>query len=125
MAAGKRKKRKVFSPIYLTLVLIVLYLPILMVVLYSFNAGRTIGSWQGFTTDEAEIGFYKSTFLQAAWMAGTKKDEAEDAFFAFGRHINFTVCRASYMAMAQYLYMAAFFSEKGGKKEKGLCMYSN
>lgn len=51
MAAGKRKKRKVFSPIYLTLVLIVLYLPILMVILYSFNAGRTIGSWQGFTTD--------------------------------------------------------------------------
>lgn len=37
MAAGKRKKRKVFSPIYLTLVLIVLYLPILMVVLYSLS----------------------------------------------------------------------------------------
>ena len=39
----RRKKRKLFSPIYLTLVLIVLYLPILMVVIYSFNAGRTIG----------------------------------------------------------------------------------
>ena len=46
----RRKKRKLFSPIYLTLVLIVLYLPILMVVIYSFNAGRTIGAWQGFTT---------------------------------------------------------------------------
>ncbi len=31
--------------------LIVLYLPILMVVIYSFNSGRTIGSWQGFTTN--------------------------------------------------------------------------
>ena len=52
MAQNKRrKKRKVFSPIYLTLVLIILYLPILMVVIYSFNSGRTIGSWQGFTTN--------------------------------------------------------------------------
>ena len=52
MAQAKRhRKRKIFSPVYLTLVLIVLYLPILMVVIYSFNSGRTIGSWQGFTTD--------------------------------------------------------------------------
>ena len=50
MAAKRRKKRKIFSPIYLTLVLLVLYLPILMVVIYSFNSGRTIGAWQGFTT---------------------------------------------------------------------------
>ena len=49
--ATRRRKRKIFSPVYLTLVLIVLYLPILMVVIYSFNSGRTIGSWQGFTTD--------------------------------------------------------------------------
>ena len=45
-----KKKRKIFSPIYLTLVLLVMYLPILMVVIYSFNSGRTIGAWQGFTT---------------------------------------------------------------------------
>ena len=50
MAARRRKKRKIFSPVYLTLVLLVLYLPILMVIVYSFNAGRTIGAWQGFTT---------------------------------------------------------------------------
>ena len=50
MAARRRKKRKIFSPGYLTLVLVVLYLPILMVIVYSFNAGRTIGAWQGFTT---------------------------------------------------------------------------
>ena len=47
----RKKKRKLFSPIYLTLVLIILYLPILMVVIYSFNSGRTIGAWQGFTTN--------------------------------------------------------------------------
>lgn len=50
MAATRRKKRKLFSPIYLTLVLVILYLPILMVIIYSFNSGRTIGAWQGFTT---------------------------------------------------------------------------
>ena len=31
--AKRRRKRKIFSPVYLTLVLIVLYLPILMVVI--------------------------------------------------------------------------------------------
>ena len=51
MAHKRRKKRKIFSPIYLTLVLIILYLPILMVIIYSFNSGRTIASWQGFTTN--------------------------------------------------------------------------
>jgi ABC-type spermidine/putrescine transport system permease subunit I len=50
VAAKRRKKRKIFSPIYLTLVLILLYLPILMVIIYSFNAGRTAGAWQGFST---------------------------------------------------------------------------
>ncbi|MDO5377190.1 MAG: ABC transporter permease [Clostridia bacterium] len=56
----KGKKRKIFSPIYLTLVLVILYLPILMVVIYSFNSGRTIGAWQGFTT-----GWYTRLFGNA------------------------------------------------------------
>ena len=47
----RKKKHRIFSPIYLTFVLIILYLPILMVVIYSFNSGRTIGAWQGFTTN--------------------------------------------------------------------------
>lgn len=50
MTAKRHRKRKLFSPVYLTLVLIILYLPILMVIIYSFNSGRTIGAWQGFTT---------------------------------------------------------------------------
>ena len=60
MTAKRRRKRKLFSPIYLTLVLIILYLPILMVIIYSFNAGRTIGAWQGFTT-----GWYTRLFGNA------------------------------------------------------------
>ena len=55
-----KRKRKIFSPIYLTLVLIILYLPILMVVIYSFNSGRTIASWHGFTT-----GWYTRLFGNA------------------------------------------------------------
>ena len=51
MAKRRNRKIKIFSPIYLTLVLIILYLPILMVVIYSFNAGRSIGAWQGFSTN--------------------------------------------------------------------------
>lgn len=35
----------------MTAVLLLLYLPVLMVIVYSFNSGRTIGKWQGFTTD--------------------------------------------------------------------------
>ena len=50
-AKKRKKKRNYFSPIYLTLVLLILYLPILMVIIYSFNSGRTIASWQGFTTN--------------------------------------------------------------------------
>ena len=44
MAAKRKRKRKLFSPIYLTLVLLVLYLPILMVIIYSFNSKHTIGA---------------------------------------------------------------------------------
>ena len=60
MAYRRKRRRKVFSPIYLTLVLLILYLPILMVIIYSFNAGRTIGAWQGFTT-----GWYTRLFGNA------------------------------------------------------------
>ena len=49
-AKKRKKKRNYFSPIYLTLVLLILYLPILMVIVYSFNSGRTISKWQGFST---------------------------------------------------------------------------
>ena len=63
--AAKRRKRKVFSPIYLALVLIVLYLPILMVIIYSFNAGRTSGSWQGFSTQWYERLFMNGLMADA------------------------------------------------------------
>lgn len=46
-----RKKRALFPPVYLTLVLLMMYLPILIVILYSFNDSKSSGLWVGFTTD--------------------------------------------------------------------------
>ena len=74
----RRKKHKIFSPIYLTLVLLILYLPILIVILYSFNDARTIGSWAGFTTmwykrllSNALMGdALKNSLILAAWSVG-------------------------------------------------------
>ncbi len=44
-----RKKSSAFPTIYLTVVLVLMYLPILMVVLYSFNQSKSGGMWTGFS----------------------------------------------------------------------------
>lgn len=43
-----KKKGKIFSNIYVTLVMIFLYIPIAVLILYSFNNGKT-SVWKGFT----------------------------------------------------------------------------
>ncbi len=44
-----RRKASAFPTVYLTVVLILMYLPILMVVLYSFNQSKSGGMWTGFS----------------------------------------------------------------------------
>ena len=61
-----------------------------------------------------EINFYRIALEQAARKNGYPISEANATFSAAEREINFTVCRASYVAMAQYLYMDTFFQEKQG-----------
>ena len=61
-----------------------------------------------------EINFYRNALEQAARKNGYPISEANATFSAAEREINFTVCRASYVAMAQYLYMDTFFQEKQG-----------
>lgn len=61
-----------------------------------------------------EINFYRNALEQAARKNGYPISEANAMFSAAEREINFTVCRASYVAMAQYLYMDTFFQEKQG-----------
>ena len=85
--------------------------------------------WAGFSYEEAEgsrrafakknrmeIGFYRDIFLQTARMSGRSVEEADAMFSAIERDSMFTVCRASYIAMAQYLYMDTCFKEKQGSK---------
>ena len=49
--------RKRFGSVYMTLVLLFLYLPILIVVLYSFNPSKNMGSFSGFT-----LSWYRKLF---------------------------------------------------------------
>jgi spermidine/putrescine transport system permease protein len=41
--------KKIFSNIYTLLIFIFLYAPIAVLIIFSFNAGRTTGLWEGFT----------------------------------------------------------------------------
>jgi len=59
------KRRAVFPPVYLTIVLALMYLPILMVVLYSFNDSRTSATWAGFTTEWYQKLFRNQSMSQA------------------------------------------------------------
>ena len=63
-----------------------------------------------------EIDFYRDIYLQTARMAGRSFEEANSEFSALERDSMFTVCRASYIAMAQYLYMDTYFKKKQGSK---------
>jgi spermidine/putrescine transport system permease protein len=45
----KGKKKFHFSSLYLILVLLLMYLPVVMVVIYSFNASKSDAVWGGFT----------------------------------------------------------------------------
>jgi len=43
--------KKFFSGTYLGLILVFLYAPILILIVYSFNQSKTLGNWTGFTFD--------------------------------------------------------------------------
>lgn len=46
-----KKKRTWLQKLYLALMLVFLYAPILVLIVYSFNESRTMGNWTGFTLD--------------------------------------------------------------------------
>ena len=64
--------------------------------------------------NRGEINFYRDIYLQTARMAGRSVEEANLEFSELEKDSMFTVCRASYIAMAQYLYMDTYFKEKQG-----------
>ena len=62
--------------------------------------------------NRGKINFYRKIFERAARKNGYSINEANAMFSAIEKEINFTVCRASYFAMAQYLYMDTFLQDK-------------
>ena len=62
--------------------------------------------------NRGKINFYRKIFERAARKNGYSINEANAIFSAVEKEINFTVCRASYVAMAQYLYMDTFLQDK-------------
>ena len=68
------KKRKIWAPLYLTVILVLLYLPIAVVVLYSFNANtsRFTFAFTGFSTQYYEALFHDTKGLVAALMTSLR-----------------------------------------------------
>jgi spermidine/putrescine transport system permease protein len=60
-----RQNRTVFPNLYLAIVMVLLYLPIAIVVIYSFNSGRNSTIWAGFSLSWYKELFRDRSMLQA------------------------------------------------------------
>jgi putrescine transport system permease protein len=69
MAAGALKKLSPFNITALVLGLAFLYLPIVILVIYSFNASRLVTVWGGWSTRWYTEFFNDRAMLDAAWMS--------------------------------------------------------
>jgi putrescine transport system permease protein len=69
MAAGSLKKLSPFNVTALVLGLAFLYLPIVILVIYSFNASRLVTVWGGWSTRWYTEFFNDRAMLEAAWMS--------------------------------------------------------
>lgn len=63
-----KKKKFKFSHLYLGLVMAITYLPLIMVVIFSFNDSKLTVSWKGFT-----LSWYQELFHDAALIEALKK----------------------------------------------------
>src|SRR5262245_66364516 len=63
-----RKGPSWFNVVSVTLGLAFLYAPILLLVIYSFNSGRLVTVWAGFSTRWYVQLFQNQAFLDAAWV---------------------------------------------------------
>ena len=62
------RRLSAFNLVSLTLGFTFLYLPILILVLYSFNAGRSVAVWGGWSTKWYSSVFENEQLLDAAWI---------------------------------------------------------
>jgi putrescine transport system permease protein len=64
-----RRKMSRFNVVSLTLGLVFLYLPIVILVIYSFNASRLVTVWGGWSLKWYREFFNDSAMIEAAWMS--------------------------------------------------------
>lgn len=62
-----KKNKRIFSKIYLGLMLIFFYLPILYTVVFSFNSSRSLTRFEGFSTQWYTDMFNNRTMMEAIW----------------------------------------------------------
>ena len=60
-------KRKIFAPLFLAVALLIIYVPILILVVYSFTDSAFVGQWNGFS-----FALYARLFQEAEIMAIVK-----------------------------------------------------
>ena len=63
------KRKGYFLPLWTIGVLIFLYIPIVYMIVYSFNGGRLVAVWSGFSTKWYFEIFKDTAFLSAAWLS--------------------------------------------------------
>lgn len=63
-----RKLKSFFSGTYLLLMLLFLYAPILILIIFSFNQSKTLGNWTGFTFDWYVRLFETREITDALWV---------------------------------------------------------
>ncbi len=59
------KKKNPIAPIYITLMLLTMYIPIILVIIYSFNVSKLTSVWEGFTLDWYRELFADDSYLDA------------------------------------------------------------
>ena len=62
------KKLSWFNLTTLTLGFAFLYIPMIVLIVYSFNGGRLVTVWAGFSTKWYGTLFHNEAFLDAAWV---------------------------------------------------------
>ena len=62
-----KESKKILSKIYMVLILAFFYLPILYTVVFSFNAGRSLTRFDGFSLRWYERMFESRTMMEAIW----------------------------------------------------------
>ena len=59
--------KKTFKGIYLLLIMLFLYLPIFTLMVLSFNGGKTMNAWVGFSLEWYEEMFNNRQIMEALW----------------------------------------------------------